>query len=163
MKSYYLAILFLFCVGVPEIAAQKNTEAVEITAVRLQERLVPAFLKFNIAAFTVSEKGVLRPTKYYRMYWLKAKGKVVIQAGDETTYTISGGYDSIPLPDGAGAAHCMCDKGADDCVFEFTEEHGPGRTDFVCKGSCGCGVWVELYPDEGIADYETPGGGWFGF
>lgn len=164
MKSRFLLLLLVLVVGfISVLPAQKSSDRnTPLTAIRLKSNLTKAFMTTaRCAAYKVDEKGVLRPQKGYHMYYKKPAGFIVIKPETQTESFITGSYQEVELPGGIGKMSCYCTEGADDCAFKFIEEDEPNRGDYVCTGSCGCGIGIMLYPEEGIVEYETLGGRWF--
>lgn len=139
-------------------------EAKTISALRLTGPLVEAYRSINIAAFTVDNKGILRPQRGYSMHLIEDDGKIIVKPFDwSNEISAYDGYEKVPLPNGAGFAHCMCEEGKDNCHFEKTDEIGPDRDDYACTGTCGCSLYIVIDRHKNIPEYETPGGRWFNF
>lgn len=165
--SLSVFLLFFLAATTSGLLAQKSSDDnIQLTAVRLNADIVDAFVTTaRCAAYKVDDKGILRPQKGYHMYYKKAKGIIVIkpESHPETEAFIAGKFEEVELPGGLGTVSCYCEQGSEDCFFQLTNEHGEGRDDYQCTGTCGCGLGIILNPGNVIRQYETAGGEWFNF
>lgn len=168
MKVLEIAVLLaLLLGGIASLLAQSNKkDHLHLLAVQLDSDLAKLFLKeAKCAAYKIDNEGVLRPQKGYSMAYYFEEELIELKPvrQDEPVHSIIGNYEEVPLPGGKGKIACYCDDGSDDCAFEKTNEHGPDRDDFICTGSCSCGIGVILLPDRSMPILQTPDGNWHNF
>ena len=74
---------------------------------------------------------------------------------------IEPGFDVQPVP--GGTMWCVCSgSGPDNCVINVAVDE-EGGINYFCDGGDCCGGFIIWDTSDPIADYETPGGGWFNF
>lgn len=136
-------------------------EEIIITGLRFDKERTDAFKKVpKQPAFTIDNKGILRPTAAYQIIYVKSD-KALVLLPKTTTYSSFkqlDGYEEIELPGGA-LIGCMCSGAFDDCYFDNSKKDN----EFECTGSCRCYIGVLFDYSNPPFEYETPGGRWFNF
>ena len=159
MKTETLFLLLAFCLmSSLNTFAQSSGNYKEVKAIRINTKLIPEFLKApDIGAYTIDNKGVLRPDKGYHILFFQDSLKLLLKPIKQKSYTLEiSHYDEIELPGGHIAA-CMCwPDPNDNCMF--VSEGNPNK--FKCKGGCSCGVGILFDVNKSIPEIQTPDGNW---
>jgi len=156
-----LTIFMLFLLFSSFFNEKHGAEEIVITGLRFDKERTDAFKKTpKQPAFTIDNKGILRPTAAYQIIYAKSDKALVIlpKTTSYSSFKQLDGYEEIELPGGA-LIGCMCDGAVDNCRFDNSKKDNQ----FLCTGSCRCYIGVVF--DYGLPplEYETGGGRWFNF